>query len=283
VTPACDLIWAVVSGFPEQKRSNRLLCMLQAYIDDSCLSEGPIGLLAGWIASASDWAKFSDDWEQALSMSPRLRYFKFSEATSLTGEFAAWSLPSRDERLRLLVNTIATYNPLGFATAVPHDLYQEGFRNHLDKVLRYPYFFLFNNIVADLTRYLAARGVSEKVDFIFDVQPGQSDAVWESWARLREAAPPDVKRLLCDYPIFRDDKTTLPLQAADLSVGWLRRQAISKFTGAELEEPVWAEKARDLQCIGRFWTPEMMEQMMELAKSMKAASLERSRNGEGAG
>jgi hypothetical protein len=117
--------------------------MLQAYIDDSCLGEGPVGLLAGWIDSAANWTKFSDDWAQALSMSPRLRYFKFSEANSFTGEFSGWSGTRRDERLRLLVNIIASYSPLGFATAVPHDLYQEGFGNHPDKVLRYPYYFLF--------------------------------------------------------------------------------------------------------------------------------------------
>jgi hypothetical protein len=240
--------------------------MLQAYIDDSCLGEGPVGLLAGWIDSAANWAKFSDDWAQALSMSPRLRYFKFSEANSFTGEFSGWSGTRRDERLRLLVNIIASYSPLGFATAVPHDLYQEGFGNHPDKVLRYPYYFLFNGIVADVTRYLAGKGVTEKIDFIFDTQPGQTDAVWASWAKLRDAAPPDVRALFNDYPIFRDDKTTLPLQAADLSVGWLRIQAVSRINGTELEEPIWAEKSRHLQCIGRFWSREMMQQLVDRAK-----------------
>jgi hypothetical protein len=102
--------------------------------------------------------------------------------------------------------------------------------------------FCFNGIVADVTRYLAGKGVTEKIDFIFDTQPGQTDAVWASWAKLRDAAPPDVRALFNDYPIFRDDKTTLPLQAADLSVGWLRIQAVSRINGTELEEPIWAEK-----------------------------------------
>jgi hypothetical protein len=245
--------------------------MLQVYIDDSSLGEGQIGLLAGWMASAADWAKFSDDWAQALTMSPRLQYFKFSEATSFSGEFSGWSEQSRNERLRLLVNTIATYKPLGFATAVPHDLYREGFGNHADKVLRYPYFFLFNSIVADISRYLASRGVTEKVDFIFDIQPNQTDAVRASWGRLRKAAPPDVRPVLGDYPIFRDDKTTLPLQAADLTVGWLRQQALSRINGTQLEDPLWAEKSRDLQCIGRYWTRKMMQDLNAAALAARAS------------
>jgi hypothetical protein len=139
--------------------------MLQAYIDDSCLGVAPVSLLAGWVESAARWAKFSDDWQQALSMSPRLRYFKLSEANSFTGEFYGWSERSRDERLILLVKTIADHRPMGFACAVPYDLYQESFGRHSDKVLRYPYYFLFNSIVADTSRYLASKGITEKVDF----------------------------------------------------------------------------------------------------------------------
>src|SRR5262245_66278423 len=71
--------------------------MLQAYVDDSCLGEGPVGLLAGWIAPAADWARFSDDWDQALSMSPRLCYFKSSEASSLIGE-VRW-VEHRDDKV----------------------------------------------------------------------------------------------------------------------------------------------------------------------------------------
>jgi hypothetical protein len=241
--------------------------MLQAYIDDSCLGVPPVSILAGWVESAANWARFSDDWQQALSLSPRLRYFKLSEANSLTGEFSGWSERSRDERLTLLIKTIADYQPMGFACGVPHDLYQEGFGRHPDKMLRYPYFFLFNSIVADISRYLAGKGITDKVDFFFDNQPGQVDAVWASWGRLREAAPPGVKAILGDYPIFRDDKTTLPLQAADLSAGWLREQAACMITGAEQRTPVWANKSLDLQCIGRFWTREMMKQLVEVTKN----------------
>jgi hypothetical protein len=252
--------------------------MLQAYIDDSCLGVAPVSLLAGWVESAARWAKFSDDWQQALSMSPRLRYFKLSEANSFTGEFCGWSERSRDERLILLVKTIADYRPMGFACAVPYDLYQESFGRHSDKVLRYPYYFLFNSIVADTSRYLASRGITEKVDFIFDRQPGQADAVWASWGRLREAAPPDVKAILGEYPIFRDDKTTMPLQAADLSASWLREQAACMITGTEQRTPVWADKSLDLQCVGRFWTRKMLKELVEKAP-MNAASLAASGSG----
>jgi hypothetical protein len=43
--------------------------------------------------------------------------------------------------------------------------------------------------------------------------------VTAAWEKFLEVAPEEMRPLVGDYPIFRDDKTTLPLQAADLAVG----------------------------------------------------------------
>jgi hypothetical protein len=155
---ASDEICGLVCGFAEPLRSHRLLMTLKAYIDDSGLSDPPVGVLAGWVASAEKWGKFSDDWQQALEMKPSLAYFKMSEARSFGGQFLGWSQQSRDERLRLLISIISACEPLGIAAAVPLETFQFIFHKNPDPIIRHPYFFLFHNIVVGLSRYLARQG-----------------------------------------------------------------------------------------------------------------------------
>jgi hypothetical protein len=92
-------------------------------------------------------AAFSDDWQQALGMRPRLDYFKYSEARSFTGQFLGWSEQSRNERVRRLMAILVEHSPLGVSSAMPHDLYQQIFGANPDKVIRFPYFFCFYSIV----------------------------------------------------------------------------------------------------------------------------------------
>ena len=88
------------------KRSNRLLLMLKAFIDDSNMNTGPVFVLGGWIAPAQTRAAFSDAWQEALRMSPRIEYFKLTEALNFNGEFNGLSEKSRDEKLTLLMSII---------------------------------------------------------------------------------------------------------------------------------------------------------------------------------
>ena len=62
--------------------------VMQAYIDDSGSSPtDPIFVMAGFVAPASNWSAFSDDWQEALDRSPGLAYFKMKEAAHFSGEF----------------------------------------------------------------------------------------------------------------------------------------------------------------------------------------------------
>jgi hypothetical protein len=149
--------------------------MFVAYIDDSGIGQAPISVLAGWIASASVWARFSDEWKEALEMKPRLDYFKLSEAMSFSGQFSGRGEESRNERMRLLVRILADHRPLGVVSAVPHDLYQQVFGKNPDKAIAHPYFVSFYGLIALVSEDLAAKGLKEKIDFVFDAQPDQMD------------------------------------------------------------------------------------------------------------
>ena len=53
-----DRVWAQVVGLPPSRAHKRLLMVFQAFIDDSYKPEG-VYALAGHIASAEVWGRFS--------------------------------------------------------------------------------------------------------------------------------------------------------------------------------------------------------------------------------
>jgi hypothetical protein len=248
--------------------------MLKAYLDDSQMGQPPVSVLGGWLHDAKQWALFSDEWKQALDMRPRLDYFKYSEARTLTGQFGGWSEQSRNERVRLLMRIIRDHKLTGIASGMPHDLYQRVFGNNPDKIIRHPCFFSFFGVVTGLSEALARRGHTEQVDFIFDIQPGQMDVVIESWNSLVKSAPPHVRPILGDYPIFRSDQRTMPLQAADLCAGYQREQLTDELLKQDSLPRLWGDlDLSELTIIGRFWTVEALNGLYEnwLAKQNSAS------------
>jgi hypothetical protein len=156
---------------------------------------------------------------------------------------------------------------------MPHDLYQKVFGKNSDKAISYPYFVSFYGLIAFVTEHLAQQGVREKINFIFDSQPDQMNIVLASWERFVRTSPLSVQAILGDPPIFRDDKTTMPLQAADLSAGWLRTQAADTILGNPDRDPIWGDKGDSLKCIGRLWSLEDIAMIRDRAEARKRAGL----------
>jgi hypothetical protein len=224
------------------------------------MNQGNIAVLAGWVALASRWAKFSEDWDRVLRMSPRIRYFKWKEARGLDGEFNGMSEPMRDEKTNLLASVIAEHEPLGIASVILNDLHNQIFGLNPDKNMRNPYFLSFYSIVIQLVYFLAKRGSGPKVDFIFDIQPGQMESATASWERLREVSPENAKAIIGNVS-FHDDVNVVPLQAADMSAGWIREQS-ERFYSNELEQtPPWGNRANHIPCLMRVWTRELYEEL----------------------
>ena len=133
-------------------------------------------------------------------------------------------------------------------SAVPHDLYSEVFRRWLDRAvdhLEHPYLPLLIGIVSIVARHFAQTEEREPIDFIFDEQPDQMKRVMESWEIFLEVAGDEIKPLLAHPPIFRNDKITLPLQAADLHAWWIRRMCEPALgAGPEGSRPLtWCSSA----------------------------------------
>jgi hypothetical protein len=59
----------------------------------------------------------------------------------------------------------------------------------------------------------------EPIDFIFD-EDSEKTKIPRGWELMKDAARDDIRSLMGDMPIFRDDEKTMPLQAADLYAWW---------------------------------------------------------------
>jgi hypothetical protein len=215
--------------------------MLKVYIDDSNMRQPPFYVLGGWFAPVEVWIKFSDAWREILWMKPRIECFKFSEAMNFGGQFLGFSEESRNEKLRLLINSIEGHGLQGIYSAIPHCVFAPMFGDHFHKFVRNPYFISFYGIVARLAAYLSQIDSTDKVEFVFDYQPGSASMgqAQEGWEEFRRLAPPKFLEYVQKYPpSFLNDKEVVALQAADLHAGWTREMLDILSRGGE-PQPIW--------------------------------------------
>lgn len=234
-----DWIWALVCGYPKAIRKNRLLLMLRAFIDDSNMGQPPAYVLAGWIASAELWAKFSEDWAAICAMRPRIDYFKFNEAIGRAGQFAGFSEAARNEKVALLRKACIDHDLDGIAVVVPHDIFKQYFVHFLKKNQIGPYFVSFYLMMKGLMQYCDEREINTGVSAVFDQQPGQMKNVLSAWIEFVKHTPPEFARFIQTSPIFANDKDMVALQAADFLAGWIRTVESAKLVGAPAPNPPW--------------------------------------------
>jgi hypothetical protein len=229
VRPAAQ-VWRLVSGFPSGKRERRKLVILepQAVIDDSATQPNPrYFVLAGFVSSAARWAEFSDEWQAALDLEPKLAYFKMNEANLLVGEFArdrGWTEPLRDDRLITLTRIIKKHVLLRLNASIKFVDFEKYIASievpERKSVSDYPYIYLFTKLICAMAVRSTLFNINEPCDFIFDDQEGISDEIFRQWPDFKATAlrvsKSDFPSFLGERPIFRNDKCFNPLQAADL-------------------------------------------------------------------
>jgi hypothetical protein len=204
---------------------------MQAYIDDS--TEPPIFVLAGFVARAEEWAKLTIRWQSTLDQPPRLEYFKMKEGNALRGQFTGWTAQQRDKRVAEFVGIVKDHVLITIYSVVHQRVYRSVMRGELAKQLDNPYWLMYHSIMMTVGRWEKEVGIAEPVDFIFDEQGRQSDQVESVYSILVQHAPPEIRALFGARPVHRDDKKTLPLQAADLLAWHVRHQYDDAGGGAD--------------------------------------------------
>jgi hypothetical protein len=191
---AADFVWGLCLGFPRDQREKRRLMVLQVAADDSGSEpQQPVFVLAGFCAQASVWADFSDAWDEALKLPPRLEYFKMAEANALREQFTpekGWNEEKRNQRLDILIEIISAHLPLAVCGSMPNS----GFSRHMGSLLLprrlhtsdHPYAMLLFQLALSIAHLAGQIGVKERIEFILDEQSGISDEAPLWWPFLRK-------------------------------------------------------------------------------------------------
>lgn len=126
-----------------------------------------------------------------------------------------------------------------------------------------PYFFCFYQIIYAVAAFQRKYGWNYETDFFFDEQGSIGDNTREWHAVFKQMATDDIRPYIGSPPTFRDDKKFMPLQAADLYAGAMRRQA---FENARLYLPMRSElrEFTDLQNIEREISGDQLRQWLTL-------------------
>jgi len=221
----------MLSGLPESQRRNRVIAMIQAYVDDSGHDgTSPVFLFSALIGNAEKWARFSDDWTLCLRESPSIRYFKMDEAESCAGEFYGFSADERNHKLKRLCGVMNAGGFTEFSFITDLKVFGDTLKIKSGRPMSEPYFFAFHATIGGVAYEALGQGAKEPFEIFFDEQVifGPRAKAW--YPIIRVMAEDIVKAVLPVEPFFRKDTETMPLQAADLTA-WIHRRAKSGALG----------------------------------------------------
>jgi hypothetical protein len=210
--------------------------ILQAYIDDSgTKNQGPLMVVSAIIGPASVWAEVSDAWDKELRFPAegRIAYFKEYEAVHLTGEFQHWREEARDRKVQRLSRIVNRSDLFGAWYAVDLDSHQSASKfagKPYTDMKRHggnqPYLLLMPTVM--MAAAVAARDRVpnvQRLELILDEHNVFRQDIEATYKVMLETVSmvPGVKEIMPPHPSFRDDKEFLPLQAADMMAGTIRR------------------------------------------------------------
>jgi hypothetical protein len=195
--------------------------MLRGFFDESNRNPKDVHfLIAGWTGRVDEWEKFTKAWDDCLSSSPSIRYFKSSEANRLGGEFTKFSRKQADQKRLSLARIISAHNLRGYFTSANHKIFS-GQPKEMKKLMATRiYHWAFMSIVSTiLVDRLQREEFEDRIDLIFD---GCTElrACIESYENERTNWTPRMQAIAGEV-IPGNDKELAGLQAADMLAGEL--------------------------------------------------------------
>lgn len=245
MTPVSQVI-PHLCGLSSAKRQRRRLIMAKVFVDDSGSSkEEPLMWVGGWVGEVPTWDKFTDEWNAALAAAnPKpITYFKHFEARSLSKNFEGFTELEATEKManlaRVLTNGHAIYG-VAYCLSRPflNRMIERYSVERVHQYLKDPFYTCLNCIVGYVIGSQYQHYPNDKVDFIFDGKQGskQANRVMAQWDTIRDLLPEPLPTNVGSV-LPMNDLDVLPLQAADLFVGQLRRALIEK--GERDPEPLY--------------------------------------------
>lgn len=248
-----DYVRALESGLPVNKRNERWLVILQAYMDESGThktEKEPYFALAGFISTSENWANFSTEWQKELDKDPVIKCFKMSQAFAKIGPFEGLSREDIDKRVNNFIEIIKSYAMVRVSSTINKREYDLLERGNPPKEIDNPYFWCFHQLYYAIIVYQRKYRWNTQIDFIFD-DIGKLGDETIKWIKILKAmAPESAKPYFGSPPIFRNDEEFLPLQAADL-YAWLVRRHLYENKIIYMSMPDELKALQDMQHIER--------------------------------
>ncbi len=238
VSAAADHVWSLVVGMRLDAIARRRLMVLQAYIDDS--RDGATGnfVLAGYIASAEQWAAFSQEWESmlpnAVKTSKGVHRFKMSEMKHF-GKMNDVSLFHNIIMKHVQMSVSVVFNSNELKARVDRlvaEAAHPGYGkinieiDNMKKKWRDPFFFAFRMLMDGFHQARVAQPdlvpIDGVVDFVFD-NDGNEIFIRQIWDEYLANRPEEFRNGYGKKPRFENDEEYLPLQAADFRAWWVRK------------------------------------------------------------
>lgn len=218
---------------------------IQAFIDESIGEDGTI-VMGGHVAPAHKWAAFAAEWEAMLNFGLRDErgyYFHMAEMAQLPERMSRvpgfYRLIEKHVgasiSIRFNVNDLKRAKARLYVPGIPIDWgfvdnpWVFAFRGLMDM-------FHANDLRAEAVGVIPPDAV---VDFIFDdtMNKRQVRAGWDFYLAERKQA--GVRVDFGKEPRFEDDRSYLPLQAADLWVWWVRKWHSEGVAAKRIIDPIF--------------------------------------------
>lgn len=236
---ACDTesrcMERVYCGLSPEIAQGTLCMILESFLDETTTGDGSRYTVAGYIASLDDWKEFTPAWYAALKQQPRLGYYRTTEALILKGQFKHFHEQTRNERLKALAKTIPNKGCLGINSSISKADFAELRAPNYHSDWEDPYHLCASWLIVRACLDVRDKPGLERIDFFFDRQGKigrRFERVWDVFLKpaLMMALP------LLGKIRFEDKRDFLPLQAADMQAGWLRRMnsTIQTWTSADI-------------------------------------------------
>lgn len=266
-----DFLDVATCGLSPSKRRGILFAMLAAHIDDSgSHGQGPVFVLGGYVANVTQWKKFSEQWQMALDLAPKLEVVKIQHALRLEEGWGRMRAKQRDERMKRFASIVHKHVMFSVIISSPWDGLRRIKKEFFSTGKFPPYLLLVNMLMAVVVGRLKEARIREMVSFVFDEQGALSKASVEQFIRLRESLPAEAMAMIAGPPHFQDDKKVLPLQAAH-NIAWLHRRfaaennvTVGDLAGWQPKQP-YLRKLRKIPTLYAYCPYELLHEVFTTA------------------
>ena len=170
--------------------------------------------MAGFVADAEAWERFSVDWQDTLD-GACIAYFRMADFESRHGQFKEWTDNERRENLNKFLVIIKKYTVLSVGWVVPKKSFDTIFSESAKEICGDAYGLAAIACFRSIGKLATDPGLDAWVEFVIEsgtrgrralewiVREGSKDPEWREDNRIASLA-------------FRDKRRFLPLQAADI-------------------------------------------------------------------